>query len=157
MAAEIAITQQARLNKLILVAPAGLVVSEVPGTDLFTVPPRDLPNYLVADPATLAPFLPEGHDLEFLTLRYRETTATARLTWERPAGDPRLSRWLHRIRTPTLLVWGEQDRVRPIGQAKHWLKHLSNARLLIVEQAGHLPLDEKPAYAGRVLEFLNEK
>jgi pimeloyl-ACP methyl ester carboxylesterase len=148
--------QPRRLEKLVLVAPGGLVVEEPPSTDLFSVHPRDLPGYLVADPSVLAPFMPDGHDLDFLTLRYRETTSAARLLWDRP-GNPKLGQWLHRITTKTLLLWGDADRVKPLAQSEAWLSRLANARLQVMTGVGHLPLDEQPAAAADlVLGFLNE-
>jgi pimeloyl-ACP methyl ester carboxylesterase len=154
LASEIAIVQQQRLHRLVLVAPSGLVVEHPPAIDMFTLPARDLLGYLVADPKTISPFLPEGHDMEFLTLRYRETTATARLTWEQPGGNPKLAQWLHRINTKTLLIWGELDRVRPLAHSETWLKLLPAARLEVIRGVGHLPLDEQPATAEIVLAFL---
>jgi pimeloyl-ACP methyl ester carboxylesterase len=89
-------------------------------------------------------------------LRYRETTSTARLLWEGPGGNLKLSQWLHRIKTRTLLIWGECDRVKPLAHSATWLKLLPNARLEVIEGIGHLPLDEKPAVADLVLDFLNQ-
>lgn len=156
IASEIAIVQPARIARLVLISPGGLVIKDVPSTDLFTVAPKDVPAYLVADPAVLAPFMPEGHDLEFMTLRYRETISSARLVWERP-GNPRLDQWLHRISASTLLLWGEGDRIKPLAQADTWLKLLPNARLEVMKDVGHLPLDERPtAAAGIIANFLKE-
>ena len=156
IASEIAVMQPNRLDKLVLAAPGGLYVNDVPSTDLFSVHPRDLASYLVADPGVLAPFFPTGHDIEFMALRYRETTSTARLIWERP-GNPKLDQWLHRISCETLLLWGEQDRVKPLGQADRWLKLLPNARLEVMKGLGHLPLDESADAADVVLKFLKDK
>ena len=113
--------------------------------------PKDVAGYLVADPAVLTPFMPDGHDLEFMTLRYRETTSSARLVWERP-GNPKLDQWLHRIAAPTLLLWGESDRIKPLAQADSWLKLIPDARLEAMKGVGHLPLDEQPAGVQRCAE-----
>ena len=67
---------------------------------------------------------------------------------------PWLPRWLHRVNMPTLLVWGEQDRVLPLGQAAAWKKFLPHAELLRVPGAGHLPLDDKPEAAQSVADFM---
>ena len=155
MAAEFAVQHHHRIGKLVLVAPAGLVVKDPPATDLFTIPPAELPSYLATNPAALAPFLPEGHDLEFLTLRYRETTAVARLIWERASGNPKLAQWLHRVKVPTLLLWGDQDRVRPAAHAEHWRSLLPDARIEIVPATGHLLFEDTPAAAERVTAFLD--
>lgn len=155
IAAEIAVVQPQRIARLVLVSPGGLVSKEAPSTDLFSVPPKDLPSTLVADPAILTPFMPDGHDIDFLTLRYRETTSSARLTWERP-GNAKLAQWLHRISADTLLLWGEGDRVKPLAQADVWLRLLPNARLEVMKGVGHLPLDEQPAAADIILKYLSE-
>ncbi|MET0968908.1 MAG: alpha/beta hydrolase [Tardiphaga sp.] len=155
IAAEIAVVQPQRIARLVLVSPGGLVSKEAPSTDLFSVPPKELPGYLVADPAILTPFMPDGHDIDFLTLRYRETTSSARLTWERP-GNAKLAQWLHRISADTLLLWGEGDRVKPLAQADVWLRLLPNARLEVMKGVGHLPLDEQPAAADIILKYLSE-
>ena len=156
MAAETAILQPERMAKLVLVAPAGLVVRDPPSTDLMALHPRDVPAHLMHRPERLKPFLPEGHDLEFLALRYREQTALARVVWERPSGNPKLERWLHRLRMPTLLVWGEHDRVRPAAHAARWQDGLPDARLALLPDAGHLVLEEAPQAAERIAAFLEQ-
>jgi pimeloyl-ACP methyl ester carboxylesterase len=153
LAAELAIIQQHRLNRLVLIGPSGLAVEDPPAVDLFTVRPADLPGYLVRDPEVLAPFMPTGHDLAFMAQRYREITAAARLTFENPSGNRKLARWLHRVRTPTLLIWGEDDRIRPLAHAKVWQQLLPNARLETVSNVGHLVLEEQPAVADVVAHF----
>lgn len=155
IASEIAVAQPARIEKLVLVGTAGLVLDD--STDLYTVHPRDLLSYLVADQAVLKPFLPEGHDLDFMTLRYKETTSTARLNWER-SGNPKLGQWLHRISCKTLLLWGELDRIKPAKQAEVWSALIPNARIEIMKGLGHLPLDEAPEAATKLVsDFINEK
>ena len=44
--------------------------------------------------------------------RYREGGTLARLLWEHP-WDAKFPRYLHRLTMPTLLVWGEEDRLIP--------------------------------------------
>jgi pimeloyl-ACP methyl ester carboxylesterase len=153
LAAELALLQQHRINRLVLIAPGGLVLDHPPAVDLFTVPPASLPGFLVRDPAVLAPFMPAGHDLQFMTQRYREMTAAARLTFENPTGNRKLARWLHRIRTPTLLLWGEDDRIKPLAHANVWQQLLPKARLDTVSRAGHLVLEEQPAVADVIALF----
>jgi pimeloyl-ACP methyl ester carboxylesterase len=154
MAAETAILQPDRVTKLALVAPAGLVVRDPPAADLLALHPRDVPAHLMHDPERLKPFLPLGNDIEFLALRYREQSALARVVWERPSGNPKLERWLHRLRMPTQLVWGAHDRVRPVAHAARWQAGLPASRLVVLPDAGHLVLEEAPEAAGRIAAFL---
>ena len=111
-----------RLKTLVLVGPAGLRVAEHPTTDIFSLKPAELPAYLANDLSVLAPYVPEpgGPEfLDFLVNDYHEMSSFARLAWERPS-DPNLARWLHRISVPTLLLYGEKDRITPAAQSKTW-------------------------------------
>ncbi|AQS54678.1 alpha/beta fold hydrolase [Novibacillus thermophilus] len=51
---------------------------------------------------------------------------------------------LRDIRQPTLLLWGRHDRIVPLNIGKRLLRDLPNARLEIIEETGHLPMEEKP-------------
>jgi pimeloyl-ACP methyl ester carboxylesterase len=52
---------------------------------------------------------------------------------------------LANIRSPTLLVWGQQDAMIPIANAADYTKALSNARLVTIPGSGHLPQEEAAA------------
>lgn len=153
MAAEFAMEHRRRLHKLVLVAPAGLRVKEHPGTDLFRIAPEQIPAYLVHDLKVIERHLPKEPDADFLAARYREMTAIARIAWEHPYSH-RLARWLHRINVPTLMVWGEQDRLLPHQQAATWAKLIPGAKAQTFGNAGHLVLDENPEAVKAVAEFL---
>jgi pimeloyl-ACP methyl ester carboxylesterase len=59
-----------------------------------------------------------------------------------------------RITQPTLLVWGEHDRDIPLrgGERLHAL--IPNSRLVVFENCGHLPPEERPEeFAGLVAGF----
>jgi pimeloyl-ACP methyl ester carboxylesterase len=153
MAASFATEHAHRLRKLVLVAPAGLRVPEHPMIDLFRVPPEEVPSYLVANLEVILPHLPKGHDVDFIVGRYREMTSVARVAWER-GYDPKLPRWLHRVRVPTLLIWGEQDRLIPPGQAPAWAKLIPGATVRSFKGAGHLVLDENSDAVHAIADFL---
>ena len=51
---------------------------------------------------------------------------------------------LRRIRAPTLLLWGRQDRLIPFANAADYLRALPNARLVPLDDAGHVPQEEVP-------------
>ena len=157
MAAEFAIAQPARIHRLVLVAPAGLVVPECPAPELGAITAAELPGYLAHDPAVALRFFPKGPDPEFEALVGREMTATGRLFAPNAQGDPKLARWAHRITPPTLLLWGAEDRMRPAAQAKTWKSLLPEATIELVPGAGHLVLDERPESIKIVEAFLASK
>lgn len=153
IAARFAIAQQLRLRRLVLVAPAGLRSAEHGGPDLFRIPAEELPGYLVHDMATLAPYLPTEPDVDFIVDRYRETRTLAILLWEHPF-DRVLPRWLGTMTVPTLLVWGDDDRLTPAGLAEDWAALIPDVTVKTFPAAGHLVLDESPAAAAAVADFL---
>ena len=154
MAAEYAIQHGQQLDKLVLIAPAGLDVKEFPQPDFMVIPPEDIPSYLVHDIVTLLPFLPSAPDEEFGAMRMREGMAVGRISRDGVMTNPKLPHWLHRIRMPTLLLWGSEDRIVPPGQAEHWQRLLPHAQLKLFPNAGHLVLDESPAAREAVRQFL---
>lgn len=155
IAAEFAMEHSERLRKLVLVSPAGLRDPAHPSTDIFTILPEEMPAYLVVDKSILTAGMPQEPDVEFVINRYRETTSAARVLWERPY-SVRLPRWLHRVNVPTLLLWGEQDRIIPAKQSETWSKLIPDSKVIVVRNAGHLVLDEKPEAVDRVAAFLQE-
>jgi pimeloyl-ACP methyl ester carboxylesterase len=50
-----------------------------------------------------------------------------------------------RVHTPTLLVWGMHDRMTPSTIGREWLQALPDARLHVIEDAGHVPMVESPS------------
>lgn len=153
LAARFAIEQKTRLRRLVLVAPAGLRDPEHPGQDLFRIPPEELPGVLVHRFETIAPHLPaDPHDLDFTVGRYRETRTAAIVLWEHPH-DRVVPKWLGRVDVPALVVWGEEDRLVPVGQARSWAALLPDATVRTFAGAGHLVLDESPEAVAAVGAF----
>jgi pimeloyl-ACP methyl ester carboxylesterase len=144
-----------RVRRLALACPAGLRVPEHPSTDLFMIPPEKLASYLVAAPAVLAKMMSGDVTVDMKVARYREMTSLARVIWER-SYEPKLSRWLKRVAMPTLILWGEQDRVLPVQQAREWTARLAaKAETATFDGAGHLVFVETPRAVERVESFLN--
>jgi pimeloyl-ACP methyl ester carboxylesterase len=96
-----------------------------------------VPGLLVSDFEVIKRRLPEKPDLNFMGDRYREATTLARLWWEHP-GDSRFMRYLHRIKMPTMIVWGDEDKIIPVQQTETWRKFIPNADIQVFKGAGHL-------------------
>jgi pimeloyl-ACP methyl ester carboxylesterase len=151
IAATLAISQGPRISELVLAAPWGLNVPEHPTVDSFSIPDAEFPQYLSADLSVFAGKAPDPPTPEFLADRYREQTSAARVLW-RHTYDPSLARWLHRVRAPTLLLWGALDRVIPVGQLPVWQGLLRNADELILPGVGHLLFDESERSTAAIVE-----
>ncbi len=59
---------------------------------------------------------------------------------------------LAKLQTPTLVVWGEHDRIMPVANAHAYRAIQPAARVVVIPGAGHLPQQEKPAQFMEVLE-----
>jgi pimeloyl-ACP methyl ester carboxylesterase len=63
---------------------------------------------------------------------------------------------LSRITLPTLLIWGENDRMIPLSYSKEYTE-IPNNHLTVIDNCGHTPFVEKPAeFNDIVLKFLKE-
>lgn len=158
MATELAGVARERFDKVVLVAPAGLNDPAHPATNLGTLAPQDLPAYLAHDVAVALRYFPDGTDAGFAEAfgadRVREGETLARLLAPFGMGHPNLRRFLARINNPALVVWGVEDRLLPAKQAPLFVKALPAASLILVEDAGHFVLQEKPGVVVEIGDFL---
>ncbi len=61
------------------------------------------------------------------------------------------------VSAPTLLIWGARDRLIPVELAAEWQRAIPQARLEVIDDAGHVPMVETPsAFAERLLHFLDD-
>jgi pimeloyl-ACP methyl ester carboxylesterase len=146
IAAEMAVKSCARISHLVLANPVGIKVGGRETrdiADIFALTEEQFAELAYFDPAA------GKHDYKALTeaevravARNRE--ATARYGWSPYMHDPKLKARLHRIRVPTLLLWGTADRIlaQPYGQA--YCAAIPGARLEPIERAGHFPHLEQP-------------
>ena len=156
LAADVAAVWPASARRLVLVSPLGLFDAADPTADLFAQGPGDLGALLCSDPATWEAHvaMPESADrVEWTVVQVRAQEAAARLLW--PVGDTRLSRRLHRVAQPTLLVFGGADRVLPAGYRGLWGRALPDATVQVIEGAGHqVDLDAPEESAAAIEGFL---
>ena len=82
---------------------------------------------------------------------------TFRIAWKPYMYNPTLPHLLGGLATPSLIVWGRDDRIVPLECGERYAKCLARARLEVVEGAGHFIYMEKPLeLAQLVMRFLNE-
>ena len=87
---------------------------------------------------------------------FRNREATALFAWSPYMHDPKLAGRLHRIRVPTLFLWGESDRIAPIDYGRAYAKLIDGAQFELIERAGHYPHLENPdLLARKIVDFVN--
>jgi len=159
IAAAIAIKSTQRLSHLVLANAVGIKIGDRETRDIvdvFAIPERELLELAYFDPKAGAADYKAMADGEVLAAA-RNREATARYGWSPYMHDPKLRGRLHRIRIPTLMLWGASDRIlsEPYGRA--YGAAIPGARFETIERAGHFPHLEQPEkFAERIFAFVEE-
>ena len=157
ISADMAATAPGRVARLVLVAPAGLWRDDAPVADFLAMSSAELEQHLWAGGQS-----PEGADVEaseqapelLLPERVQDLTAAGKFLW--PIPDRGLKRRAYRIKAPTLILWGDQDRFAPPVYAQDFRRLIKGSEVEVMPDAGHLLMLEYPdAFAGAVSRFLN--
>jgi pimeloyl-ACP methyl ester carboxylesterase len=147
LAAEIAALWPSSVRRLALIGPWGLFDDAEPPTDPWAQRGDSVAGLMCADPAlwTALKTAPEGaNSIEWPIEQVRAAEAAARIFW--PLGNTKLEKRLHLIQSPTLLLWGEQDRVMPRNYAQRFAKGIAGKNeVQVIAGAGHLAELDKPA------------
>jgi pimeloyl-ACP methyl ester carboxylesterase len=155
VAAEIAVRNTSRIRSLTLIAPAGVRVKGLVCGDNFIWSREEYARNLFYDQSLADKELAhvasdDEADIE-LTNRYM----AAKFGWDPRWFNPALEPWLHRIRIPTLVLWGSDDKLFPSDYAKAWAARIPDIRVEIIPECGHRPQIEKADVATqKVLAFL---
>ena len=65
---------------------------------------------------------------------------------------------LSAIKTPALILWGEEDRVIHVSSVTVFEEHLSNHKSVILSGVGHAPMVERPEQTATILrDFITGK
>lgn len=157
MAVEIAVWYPERVSKLVLSNAFGLRVKGVPLPDIFAMAPEVFIGTCFENMTAAMPLIPAEINVGVMFSQYKQFTALASLLWN-PSYDPRLERRLERVNCPTLLLWGENDRLTaPVyGDAYHRL--IPSSKLVKLSGTGHMPMFEQTeAWSATISQFLNQE
>ena len=140
-----------------MIAPFGLFNEKDPPTDPWAQRGDHVPGLMCSDPeiykAMKAP-LEGANSIEWPIEQVRASEAAARIFW--PLGNTRIEKRLGLIKAPTLLLWGEQDRIMPRSYADKFANKIGGPTTVkVIAGAGHLAELDRPAEVGRaILDFL---
>lgn len=80
---------------------------------------------------------------------------TCRVAWKPYMHSLTLRHLLPGVRTPTLVLWGREDRIAPVECGELYANAIPRARLAVLPECGHMPEMEKPAeFVAAVRAFL---
>jgi len=154
IAAELAAKNVSRLKTLTLVAPAGIHVKGVKRGDMFMWSPEETAQNLFHN-QEIANAVPQPANDEEVMVALKNRLMTAKLGWSPRMHNPHLRKWLHRVQVPTLILWGDDDKLLPAEYGPAYRDLIPNSRLEIISQCGHLPHVEKAEeFTTRVDSFI---
>ena len=155
IALEMAIYASQRFKSLVLLNSAGIRVKDAPRGDMFVCSEGDLVNMLFTGAAGDA-WLKTWRSTPALEERYdRNRAAAARYTWSPRLCNPKLDRWLHRIDTPTHILWSADNRVIPPAYGDALRVLIPGASLSTLSHCAHMAHVEQPkAFADEVTQFI---
>lgn len=146
IAAEMAVRGSNRVSRMVLIDPLGIKIGG-PTT-------RDIADFHNTNAALLEKMKwanPEGRQPDITKLDDRTLTgivrtreAFAHYGWRPYMHNPVLTRWLHRIAIPTLVLWGEQDGIVTPEYGRAYAARIPGARFKMIANAGHYPQIEQP-------------
>jgi pimeloyl-ACP methyl ester carboxylesterase len=153
VAAEMLVKDCSRVSRVVLGAPLGLPTGERKKrivTDFFMLPAREAQQLMQVKP--IADTKPSEAELE-RTLRNAE--AVSIYGWSPYLNNPKLRQRLHRIKAPTLVLWGADDKLAPATTyGADYAKALNAASFETIVQCGHrIYVDQPEAAAKAIVSF----
>lgn len=169
IAAEVAVGGHPKLDRLVLVDPVGVKLGGREERDIvhfFNTPPAELNRRSWHDPARR----PEGvYGLgwqacidetmpdEDLILLARNWDSLCLYAWRPHMYNPQLKHWLRRIAAPTLMLWGDSDRIVAPEYGRKYAALIPSSRFASIAQAAHHPELEQPSeFVRQTAQFLRE-
>jgi len=159
LATEFAIRSNRRVEKLVLASPAGMMRTSTPVLDAYIMaalyPTYDNAVKAFRDMAFDPNVVSENIAKDFVNrMRLPNAKYAFMSTLLGMRHAPLLPGRISRIICPTLLVWGDTDRMIPVQYAKEY-NEIPDSELVVIKNCGHTPFVEKPmAFNKVVLKFL---
>ena len=148
LASDVAILAPSIVRRLAMIGPFGAYDADDPGADIWATGPMPdaLPKLLCEQPANWQALwtMPAGAEpIEWGILATRAMEAAARYLF--PLGDVGLTRRLHRLKQPTLILRGERDRVQTKGAIERLARAIAGpVERAEIASAGHAAEVDRP-------------
>jgi pimeloyl-ACP methyl ester carboxylesterase len=158
IAAEIATMNASLFTKLVLVGAPGLQPEEGEVWDYFMHSSREAFALAFCEPAhapEYAQYYGRAWTPEEETQAEQNREMAARLLWKPYMRSHTLPALLRGVATPSLVVWGREDRIVPLNVCQRYVRAIPGATAKVLDGCGHVPEMERPeAFVQAVLEFL---
>ncbi len=158
IAAEMAAADPRIFSRMILVAPMGIKPAEGEIMDIFPMTMRTHLRATVADPLHTPEFtkIYGGEMTPAQFEAFEEARAeSARIGWEPYMHNPSLPHLLEGLSVPTLIMWGDHDRVVPRGCVDAYRRAIKGAQVQVIPGVGHRPeIENSEEFVKGVRNFL---
>jgi|SRR5215467_1008728 pimeloyl-ACP methyl ester carboxylesterase len=160
LAAEFAIRFTSRVKKLVLAAPAGIMRSSTRVLDQYIMaalyPTHDNALRAFKEMAFDSEVVSDETVKDFVNrMRLPNSKYAFMSTLLGIRDSPSLIPRLGRLTSPTLIIWGVDDRMIPSNYARE-LESIPDSKLILMNACGHTPYVEKPnEFSDIVLKFLS--
>ena len=147
LACELAAHFPGIFSHLVLLDPIGLWRDDLPVRNAFMLSHEKQAELIFFDPqgevarAMMTPPQDPAEAAAAIASTVWALGCTSKFFW--PIPDKGLSKRIHRIETPTLIVWGKQDGLVPAGYAEEFAKRISGSRVELIDECGHVPQAEQ--------------
>lgn len=142
IAAEMAVLGSDRVSSYVIVDGVGAQVDGHPVVDFFALTPQQIAEHSYYDPKTY------GIDPATLPAEAQRLMIGNRAALQTYGGttmtDATLLGRLATVTAPTLVVWGESDRIADPDYGRAIAAAVPGARYVLLERTGHLPQVETP-------------
>jgi pimeloyl-ACP methyl ester carboxylesterase len=145
VALEMCVRSVERIRRLVLIDSLGVKFGGREERDIADI------YALAADEALRRTFFDAGHVPDYSKLDDAEArsiacdrAATALYGWRPYMHNPGLRRWLHRVRVPALVIWGDSDGIVRPEYGEKLCRSLPGAQFETIARAGHYPQIERP-------------
>ena len=152
LAAEIATRNSTHINSLTLISSAGLRLEGTPMGDVFIWNAEESIKKLIFDPIVQEKRLNAQPTPEEAEIIVRNKFTFAKLAWHPRLFNPDLKKWLHRVKVPTQVIWGEHDGLIPASYAKLWAEVLNTNECHFLGECSHSPTNEKPVQTAELIK-----
>ena len=143
LALEIAVRSSARIKTITLVAAAGIHVKGVPKGDIFLWDNETRARNTFHDQAIAEARINANSSEEEADIALKNHFTTAKLAWQPRFFNPDLRKWLHRVQVPTMILWGDDDKIFPLAYGEAYKELIAGSELRVIKDCGHLPHQEK--------------
>jgi pimeloyl-ACP methyl ester carboxylesterase len=170
IACEYALSYPAKVKTLILIDAAGVRTKLPPFFKLVRIPgllewgmARISPGRYKRFMKTRGPYynrdiitddLVKGHMNSFLT---KQGIKAAAKSFRRNIGTVYVEDRLEELNIPVLIIWGNKDITLPISMGYTFHRKIKDSKIIIIENCGHVPMEEKPDQCAKeIIDFIEK-